>query len=194
MKSYLDLTSLWYITHIDNLESILRNGIFSHKECQKMGIKHIDVSDHGVQKRRKEFHNYVPLFFATNTPMLYVVLKKFKEIVLLEINILILSHYKIKFSDGNIASSDTTIFTDLQDLEKLDWGIILSPYPAYWGEWKRKRSAEVLVPKRIDPKYITGIHCPEDEPETYSKVLNIVNKMDIEPTIKQDLSINGIAS
>ena len=192
MQNYLDMKSLWYITHINNLESILKNGILSHKECQEMGIRHMDVSDHDVQKRRKEFHDYVPLFFATNTPMLYVVLSKSAQIVLLEISTLVLSNYRVKFSDGNIASSDTMIFTDLRDLEKLDWEIILSHNPAYWKEWKRKRSAEVLVPERIPPNYIVGVHCPEDDTETYLKAQAIANKMDIKLKIVQNLSTNGI--
>lgn len=192
MQNYLEMKSLWYITHINNLESILRNGILSHKECQEIGIRHIDVSDHAVQRRRKEFHKYVPLFFANNTPMLYVVMNKFKEIILLEINILILSNYRVKFSDGNIASSDTTIFSDLRDMEKLDWEIIFSQNPAFGKEWKRKRSAEVLVPERIPPHYIVGIHCPEDDLETYLKAQTIASKMNRELKIVQDLSNNGI--
>lgn len=91
--------------------------------------------------------------------MLYVVFQEFQQnIVLLEINAEIMDTPGCLFSDGNIASGESNLYSDVAALEGLDWHIILSRRPAYWREWKRIRSAEVLIPDRVPTEYIQKIH------------------------------------
>lgn len=151
--------ALWYLTHIANLSSILNNGILCRNEISQRGIEFKDISDPKVQRWRKKTYDYVPLFFADNTPMLFVCWQKFpNEIILLEIDLRIADTEGVLFSDGNIASQETKIYKNFQDLANLDWKIILDRRGAYGKEWKRKRSAELLVPKRVPQEFICCVH------------------------------------
>lgn len=160
------IKSLWHITHINNLFNILKEGI----KCRNQINNFQNIAAFNVLDRRPQWSKeYVPLFFASNTPMLYVVSEQHgcENLVVLEIDPSVLFLDKTIFSDGNIASSETSIYHILSDLENLDWGIIYSDKPAYSKEWKRKRSAEVLVHTNVLPCYIKKIH--------FFLILNIID-------------------
>lgn len=152
-----NIKSLWHITHINNLFNILKDGIKCRNQINNFqNIAAVDVLD-----RRPEWSkDYAPLFFASNTPMLYVVSEKYgcENLVVLEIDPSVLFLDGTIFSDGNIASSDTKIFKNVCDLDKLNWNLIYSDKPAFSRDWKRIRSAEVLVNRFVLPCYINKIH------------------------------------
>lgn len=87
-----EIKKFWYITSINNLVSIFKRGILCRAEINKAEINKFeipttDISNRGVQKHRKGFHQLVPLFFADNTPMLYIKMKEASDaICLLEID------------------------------------------------------------------------------------------------------------
>lgn len=185
------INSLWYITTIENLKSILFHGILCRNVCQERKLGFADISDLSIQKRRTEFHSYVPLFFAHNTPMLYRVVKeKGEEIVLLEINRGIMLARGVKFSDGNIASGETQIFDNLDDLEQLNWKVIYRPSGPLYRDWKRIRSAEVLVPNQVDSSKIISIHVQTDQ--SIKKVRDIFNGLKMKVKVIKDLTREGI--
>ena len=80
------VSTINHMTHIDNLSSILDNGLISHNNpyCKR------DISNQGVNARReriepiynKKIHDYVPFYMNIRNPMLYVVQKN-KEMILL---------------------------------------------------------------------------------------------------------------
>jgi hypothetical protein len=116
-----------------------------------------DISDSSVQNRRKEYHGYVPLFFADNTPMLYVkVQAESDSICLLEISNEVKDIAGVLFSNGNVASQETVVYGSLDGITNEEWKIIYSRQPTYWDR-KRIRSAEVLVPFKVPVKYIKSI-------------------------------------
>jgi hypothetical protein len=62
--------------------SILRYGLLSYNEVQRRGSTHVTVAEAAVQRlrravtlrvgaARRPLHDFVPLYFATRTPMLY---------------------------------------------------------------------------------------------------------------------------
>lgn len=173
--------ALWYVVHINNLLSILKNGILCRNEVLRRNLKFKDISYLSVQKRRTEFHNYVPLFFADNTPMLYVCLQNDPErIVLLEIDVDVANLEGVIFSDGNVASNNSKIYKNSSDLAKLDWNTILNSDPAFYDEMKRKRSAELLIPNTVPSQYIRCIHVPESMSESKVKKLEKFLKEQLE--------------
>jgi len=102
--------------------------------------------------------DFVPLFFAMRTPMLYKIMcteRQQSEIVYICIDPMILGETGVRFSDGNVARHETRMFYKLEDLEKLDWDTIRS---SSWNrfdfakknEARRVKSAEVLVPYKVD--------------------------------------------
>ena len=62
-----DINHIFHMSHIDNVESILKNGLFAHDNK----FKKVDISDCDVNSRRsriepvykKPIHSYVPFYF-----------------------------------------------------------------------------------------------------------------------------------
>ena len=73
-----EVDSLWYITHKENIESILVHGILNRNNAKKLP-NYVDISDHQVQSLRKKrepiyhrrIHEYVPMFVNPKNAMLY---------------------------------------------------------------------------------------------------------------------------
>lgn len=67
----LDIRGLYYITHIDNLPSILERGILSHEKIKAAHMPYTLIYDNSiVERRRRRFTpegrslwHYVNLFF-----------------------------------------------------------------------------------------------------------------------------------
>lgn len=186
-----------YITHINNLESILKSGIYSRNKITELGIPFYRIDYEKIQSTRvrnikKKYgfhiHDYVPIYFSTHTPMLYVICnpnneKNFEgfdpngniisvtkeDIVILKIKRKILVENSVKFSNKNCACSDVELYFDVTDLPKLNWLDLCRkkpPIPRYCPSsrreyilrmWKSNKSAEILVPEVVHPKFIVKI-------------------------------------
>jgi hypothetical protein len=188
-----EIKKFWYITSINNLVSILKRGILCRSEINKFEIPTTDISNRGVQKRRKEFHQLVPLFFADNTPMLYIMMQEASDaICLLEIDKAVKDLDDVQFSNGNVASQNTKIYNSLDSFTNEEEEIIFSRSPAYRNEWKRIRSAEVLVPTKVKPKFIKSIFVASEV--SYVKVINLREQWGINtPKIGINLTEKGIS-
>jgi len=170
VKAYCELfgiSYLYYMTPWENLESILQNGLLCLNLVKSNNINYVSMAIKNIQEVRSErnvngrsANDFVPLFFSPKTPMLSKVkhenLYHQEKIVYICINSEILGEEGVCFSDGNVANHNTKIYCDLNDLRKLHWKIIRDTYwkrPNVWEEQEAKRikSAEVLVPERVDP-------------------------------------------
>ena len=205
LKSY-GISSLWNVTHLSNLESLLSHGIICRNlVCNLPNFT--DISDPVVQSRRRRAydsnrkvffdpHDYVPLFFTDNTPMLYVTLCDDKMVILLEVSPEVADSVGVYFSDGNIASSDSCCYTDPNDLKNLDWSIIKSQQGAFWKEWRRKRAAEVLIPKSCPPSFIKAVHVQDavvEEVKLADAARAIVRKFgNLNIDVHEDLTPEGV--
>ncbi|MDI6732456.1 MAG: DUF4433 domain-containing protein [Planctomycetota bacterium] len=173
-----DLKELHYITHIDNLLSILKGGILCHEKSKK--IRHQAVSDPKVQKRRakvvipggKKLHSYANLYFNARNPMMRVLVGRHKhsELAVLQIDLSILDKPEVVISDRNASSIDyVRFYTAKSGLTKLDKDVIFTKYwtdpnnPFRQYELKSSICAEVLVPDCITPEFITGIYVSCEE-------------------------------
>jgi len=169
------LTKLYHLAAQENVPSILVRGIYCRERAREKNVILRDISDQRVQHRRrfvpgskKKIHEFVPLFIATGTPMQWTLTHYSRrhprreplsneELVVLELDALRVFRSKgIYFTEGNAASSATKFFTSPTDLARLDWVIIRTPN-CYSAEYKRKKSAEVLVPNEVSADYIVGI-------------------------------------
>ena len=158
------------IEPIDNLSSILKLGILSRNEVISKNIDFKDVSWVDVQKCRalnfKDIHNYVPLYFAKHTPMLYVLSewenKKFK-LAIIKINLKVLEEDKVFFTNISCSRNDKdrVIYKNPESLKELNWEII-NTRSGNTDEYKKYKSAEVLVFERVDIKYISLIVVADD--------------------------------
>lgn len=163
------IKELHYITHIENIPSILENGILSHNLTKS--IHHNSVASQMVQQRRENkkipggmrLHDYANLYFDAYNKMLSKLRDRNEEIGILQIDKRILLIENVIVSDRN-ASSDYVAFYPVDTgLSQLDFNKI---YDRFWlhddpmQQWIHGsiKCAEVLVPERIEPKYILGVY------------------------------------
>jgi len=164
----VNIKSLYYITHIDNLPSILAKGIFSHERIRSENIQNTTIYlEHLVNKggnkytaAGKNLWHYTNLFFQPRNPMLFSVIKsKGKQnITVLRISNTVLQRQGIFITDGIASNKLTRIYPRSEGLEILQTQQVL--FQSRWISWnhsdalKRRLMAECLIPNRIDPKDI----------------------------------------
>jgi hypothetical protein len=112
--------SIYHMVHFENLQYIFqRSAILSKEKVLLEGISYQSIAYENVQSLRdriyvKDFskqqfrplHSYVPFYFATHTPMLYVQYRRGlqNEIVIFEVSRSILKDRGVVFTDGNAAN------------------------------------------------------------------------------------------
>ena len=196
LKSY-GVTALWHMTHLSNLESILDKGLFC-KNLANNQVVYRDISDSHVQSRRGEAHNYVPFYFADNTAMLYNVASLDCKVIMLQVSTEAADCEGVRFSDGNVAANATHVFDDPAKLADLDWNMIQASHRAIYGEWKRKRMAEVLIPESCASSNIRVIHVQNalaDGGRVSDLVKTIANKFsNLQISVQENLTPKGIRS
>jgi hypothetical protein len=167
------IKELYYITHINNLPSILANGILSHRIVEEENIPFTPIYSKDIVERRagkkvsgdKTLWDFANLYFNARNPMLYKVIhdKGINEIVVLGIRRDVMRMKQTFVTDGNAASSPTRIIqsSDAKDLWK-DIGEYTEI--EWWSEEdgsKRKIMAEYLVPERVPVEYIQTIYAAD---------------------------------
>jgi hypothetical protein len=109
---------------------------------------------HGKPLAKRGLHDFVPLYWATHTPMQYVVTQKpgglpQEQLVFFVFDSAdVLAIPGVWTTDGNAASNDTMFYEGSDALPYLDWDIIRTP-DCWSREYKRRKCAEVLVPDHI---------------------------------------------
>ena len=174
-KEPYKINYLYHITHIDNLSSIFKRGLLSHRRAHGELLVTEDIANQEVIRIRERTRiplsgrmivDYVPLFFTPRNPMMYVKKDIHDDIAVLCLDRNLLSQSKegVIFTDGNAADNETAFFNDLRFIDRLDWICIRDggkPIHLYgqqaFEEWKRKRAAEVLVPDWISFSHVQSI-------------------------------------
>jgi hypothetical protein len=162
--------SLFYITHIDNVPSILQRGILSHRRMEDERVPFTPIYDDRIVARRhdrmtpdgKSLWDYANLFFQPRNPMLYrVISEKQKDLLaILAIKPQVLDLPGVLVSTGNAAHHLSRVLPVDEGLEAL--AEIRSVLKSDWWKEedgsKRKIMAECLVPDFIPPEYIHSIY------------------------------------
>lgn len=174
-----------------NIPSILNNGLLSHNKVKEQKAWVFSCSNQEIQGIRAHkpigdlaANDYVPLFFSKKTPMLCAIETSENSFGVPMIYICvkpeIIGEKGVYFSDGNIASKLTQNYCKLEELGKLDWGNIWGWNPDKIGfdEAKRIKSAEVLVPHMISPKWFRKLIVPDEESK--AKLSDLLYNLPIE--------------
>ena len=159
--------SLWHLTHINNLVSILKKGILSHYEAHHFNSQLIDISNPNAQKWRENFemcfnrriHEYAPLYIKPKNPMLSARRKVQDTLCLIEVSLSVLIDSEYVITDGNAASRDTIFFKNINSMPSQTLDVLNSKYWRDFSDGKRRRCAEVLIYPNIKPGHIQMIHC-----------------------------------
>jgi hypothetical protein len=169
-----DIKGLFYITHVDNIDSILRYGILSHALVEKRNISFTPIYNAQIVSNRRtkmtpngdSLWNYANLYFQPRNPMLYRVIheKDKKDIAIVGIRPDILKQQNSFVSTGNAASSPSEILPIKNGIKAIYemWKIINSEW---WNDTdgsKRKIMAEYLVPSSVPSNLIQEIYVAND--------------------------------
>ncbi|MDC0839517.1 DarT ssDNA thymidine ADP-ribosyltransferase family protein [Limnoraphis robusta] len=160
----LGIKYLYHMTHVANLNSILKNGLLSHNQSHEGGFIQTDISMEEAQEWRKEWHGYVPFYFNPRNTMLYKRRELQNQIVMLAIDPMLILEEGTWFSDGNVAAVATNVYNDIAMLEQLPWEIIKASSWNYEDLARKQRCkrimcAEMLVPNRVNVQSILKIFC-----------------------------------
>ena len=158
----------YHFTSIDNLESIIENGLLCTNIKDERDISHLNIAERGIQGRRstmsvpcsdgKFVHDYVPFYFSKrNSMQLGVINKKNIDqmyLIYFAIPIEIIEEKSgVVFSDASANTDVPPNFynsSSLNMLDSLNWDAIDSKK---WGcpseGHRHQKMAELLVPDSI---------------------------------------------
>lgn len=164
-----DIAEFHFITPIGNVPSILRHGILAHRQADK--LTHDSVAMQEVQERRKDkkipgarpLHEYANLYFDAHNPMLSTRRKQNDSICVLRVAPDVLDLPGVIVADRNAASKWVRFYPSPQGLAHLDQKRVFAHYWTHqdpFQEWEHKsiKCAEVLVPDRVEPRFIVGAY------------------------------------
>ncbi len=173
--------SIYHITHINNLESILRaGGLIANSSLKRQQINYLDIAHENIQSRRANtsvpcsaggvLHDYVPFYFASRSPMLYAIHKgnvsgykggQDSVIYLVsDAEIIEAEGLDFTFTDGHAVMAYADFYEELKDLDVIDWDLMESKY---WYDTpedpnrKFRRQAEFLIYQFCPWELITEI-------------------------------------
>lgn len=154
---------------IDNIGSVLTNGILSYERAAKMA--HRSVALGPVQDRRDQrsvpsglkLHQYANLYFHARNPMMFKRKAEADKLCVLRVSVDVFNQDGTVVTDCNAASDYVRFLAPSQwrllefdDIYAMDWRHPGNP-PRYYQHRSRK-CAEVLVPNRVRPKFIQGAY------------------------------------
>ena len=187
-----DLRELHYITLIANLLSIVQHGLLSKRRAELFGPKSIAMEE--VQEIRKDkrvpgarlLHEYVNLYFCARNPMLYKRKDLHARICILRINTAVLDLPEVVITDRNAARNIARFYPSPDGIAQVDGNIVFSEY---WNDaneivaWYKKgvKCAEVLVPDRVDPKFILGVYVSCEQAKRDVETMNLPLHVKVDP-------------
>ncbi len=166
-----DIKALYYITAIDNMDSICDRGILPYNEAKKIPHESIAMSE--IQDRRLKvtvpltdgkgisLHDLVPLYFDSWNPMLCRKKAENEKICIIAIDKRILELAGVIIADRNASREYCKFGSSPDGLKNIDRDIVFARYwtdPDDIVQYDKKgiKCAEALVPKNVPKKYFRG--------------------------------------
>jgi len=158
---------------IHNAMSVLLHGVLSYEGAA--GLPHQSVALQPVQDRRDQkqvpgglrLHQYANLYFHARNPMLFKRQGEFADICILRVSTEVLNQTGVVITDCNAASDYVRFLAPPQwpllnfaDIYASDWRHPGDPIRYY--QHKSRKCAEILVPYRVEPRFIIGAHVVDD--------------------------------
>ena len=171
-----ELTELHYLTPIDNMPSILQHGILSHVRATQ--VRHASVAMEEIQDLRSQvtvpggrrLHEYANLYVCGRNPMMFKRLAHADQLCVLAISPNVLDLPGVVISDGNAISKYVRFAAAPDGLKIVDRAMTFA------DDWRngdqiqyfRKKAAkraEVLVPDRVETRYLLGAYVVREDVE-----------------------------
>lgn len=159
---------LYNITAIENIPSIMQNGILCHDKASK--IQHTSVAIESVQTRRAyvriphglRLHQYANLYFDYHNPMLSYLRAQNEELCILALYASVLDIPDCIISDRNAAVEFAMFYPAGEGIGELDFEKILAQFWLHPDDKLEERNhkaikcAEILVPDHIPYGYVSA--------------------------------------
>ena len=132
----LDVRELFYITHIENIPSILEKGILSHERIAAECVHSAAIYGRDIATRRsrkttpdgKNLWAYANLYFQPRNPMMYRVVHEIGKANLAVVGIdkKVLFQPGVFITDGNADSKPTQFYVQSAGLKMLQqqWAVV----------------------------------------------------------------------
>jgi ssDNA thymidine ADP-ribosyltransferase, DarT len=188
------VTELHCIMPIGNLVSVMEQGILSHEHAAR--LKHHSVALQPVQDRRDKkqvpgglkLHQYANLYFHARNPMMFKRRDQASELCVLQVSTSVLSLAGTVISDQN-AASDYVRFLHPRQWQVLDFDAIYAMdwrhpgNPAAYYRHSSQKCAEILVPQRVEARYVTGSYVPDEAAKRRVEALGLALPATINPVL-----------
>jgi hypothetical protein len=167
------------MTHINNLSHIIENRI-THVTSPKRNPNYTPIGDGKIIQTRKSIilknnkpiSDYIPFYFGTRMPMLYVIQKGFNDITpvpaeqivycITSIQQLLEANLEFIFTNGHALAATTTFYYEHSLVAQLDELLDFTAIRAkYWNDesdldLKRRKEAECLVALDLPSNALLG--------------------------------------
>src|SRR5216683_2340723 len=136
MAKKAEIRSLFYITHVENLPSILRHGVLSHAQVEAKNIPYKPIYDSGIVNSRKEkstpigrsLWDYANVYIQPRNPMMYRVVheKGRNNLAVVAVRSNVLNETGVLLTDGNAANGPSQFYVVLDGLKVIQkqWSVI----------------------------------------------------------------------
>ena len=142
---------LWYLTALENLESILEKGLLARNRIQSFVV---DVADQDIIEKRKELHldDYVPFHFFQGNPFDGSTIKYHtdKKFCFIAISRDLAKRNGYKILSKHPLAPEALIYDYDVGMKKIDWDLI-DKRDYSDQECKLVCMAECLAFERVDP-------------------------------------------
>jgi len=181
------ITELYNIMLIANMPSVLERGLLSHNKIQ--GIPHKSIAMPEIQDRRQQrlvpggrpLHDYANLYFHARNPMMYLRRNQHLDLCILRISPEVLDLPNVVIADRNASTDYVRFAASPGGLAMVNYDLVFArdwnhENPIEKAEHKAVKCAEVLVPERIEPKFIMG--CYVSGPEGSQSLIKLLSSPD----------------
>lgn len=186
------VTEFQCIMPMENIPSVLKLGILSNERAEK--VQHYSVALEVVQERRDlkhvpgglKLHQYANLYFHARNPMLFKRKDSAATLCVLRVSREVRHIDGVVFADRN-ASSDYVRFLHPRQEGVLDYAAIFAidwrhpNDPIAYYRHRSQKCAEVLVPHRVEPRFLTGAYVVNEAVAVNLKSLGFDHPITINP-------------
>ena len=192
-----NIRELFYITHIDNLSSILSLGVYSHEKIKDREVHSTPIYATNIVTRRgkkttpngRNLWSYANLYFQPRNAMMYRVVheKGYANLAVVGIKTNILTENDVYITDGNAAHDSTQFYPPNKGLDvlKKQWSIIQNQWWNRDDGSKRKIMAECLIPNQVNPDNIQAVYVANNS--TREKAQRILGDSNIPISTQPDM-------
>jgi hypothetical protein len=190
-----DIVELYFMTLIETLPSIIENGILCFRDAEHKS--HRSIANKSVQDQRAKkavpqggrIHDYANLYFWPRNAMLSAVREYYDEMCILGVNPDVLDLPGVVVTDGNAAKHFAGFYEVTEGIAVLDREVIFARSWIHAGDdvatvaHKVAMMAEVLVPGRVDPKFIHRIYVANKKAAAAFAELGLGLEVVIQPSL-----------